>query len=163
MTRTLVVATSTQRPVTKAARALVGFVRQQVDALVAKGHRKILVDLGGVTYIDSAGVGMMAAEYRIVKAKGGTLVTCNCSDVGQEVLNAARFNTLWSIYPTREQALEFKGRHKPFQLALVGIGHKTATAFVSHFIFAAQIDACAIRKAETADLAEKAVLRVWQQ
>jgi len=38
MTRTLVVATSTQRPVTKAARALVGFVRQQVDRLVAEGR-----------------------------------------------------------------------------------------------------------------------------
>ena len=38
MTRSLVVATSTQRPVTKAARALVGFVRKQVDALVAEGR-----------------------------------------------------------------------------------------------------------------------------
>ena len=38
MTRSLVVATSTQRPVTKAARALVGFVRKQVDALVAQGR-----------------------------------------------------------------------------------------------------------------------------
>ncbi len=38
MTRSLVVATSTQRPVTKAARALVGFVRKQVDTLVAEGR-----------------------------------------------------------------------------------------------------------------------------
>ncbi|MCW5619588.1 MAG: LysR family transcriptional regulator [Burkholderiales bacterium] len=38
MTRTLVVATSTQRPVTKAARALVGFVRRHVDALVTAGR-----------------------------------------------------------------------------------------------------------------------------
>lgn len=38
MTRTLVVATSTQRPVTKAARALVGFVRKQVDTLLAAGR-----------------------------------------------------------------------------------------------------------------------------
>jgi LysR family nitrogen assimilation transcriptional regulator len=38
MTRTLVVATPTQRPVTKAARALVGFVRKQVDSLVAEGR-----------------------------------------------------------------------------------------------------------------------------
>jgi LysR family nitrogen assimilation transcriptional regulator len=38
MTRSLVVATSTQRPVTKAARALVGFVRKQVDELVAQGR-----------------------------------------------------------------------------------------------------------------------------
>lgn len=38
MTRTLVVATSTQRPVTKAARALVGFVRRQIDGLVTQGR-----------------------------------------------------------------------------------------------------------------------------
>jgi len=38
MTRSLVVATSTQRPITKAARALVGFVRRQVDSLVAEGR-----------------------------------------------------------------------------------------------------------------------------
>lgn len=38
MTRSLVVATSTQRPVTKAARALVGFVRKQVDTLLAEGR-----------------------------------------------------------------------------------------------------------------------------
>lgn len=38
MTRSLVVATSTQRPVMKAARALVGFVRKQVDTLVAEGR-----------------------------------------------------------------------------------------------------------------------------
>lgn len=38
MTRSLVVATSTQRPVTKAARALVGFVRKQVDVLVSEGR-----------------------------------------------------------------------------------------------------------------------------
>ena len=38
MTRSLVVATSTQRPVTKAARALVGVVRKQVDTLVAEGR-----------------------------------------------------------------------------------------------------------------------------
>jgi LysR family nitrogen assimilation transcriptional regulator len=38
MTRSLVVATSTQRPVTKAARALVRFVRRQVDSMVAEGR-----------------------------------------------------------------------------------------------------------------------------
>ena len=34
-----------------------------IDALLKKGQRKILVDLAGVTYIDSAGVGMMVFEF----------------------------------------------------------------------------------------------------
>ncbi|HEX4986809.1 MAG TPA: LysR substrate-binding domain-containing protein [Burkholderiales bacterium] len=38
LTRSLVVATSTQRPVTRSARALVGCVRRQVDALVTQGR-----------------------------------------------------------------------------------------------------------------------------
>jgi LysR family nitrogen assimilation transcriptional regulator len=38
MTRSLAVATSTRRPVTKAARALEGFVRKQVDMMVAEGR-----------------------------------------------------------------------------------------------------------------------------
>ena len=44
-----------------------------IDDLLKKGQRKILVDLAGVTYIDSAGVGMMVFEYKAVHAKGGAL------------------------------------------------------------------------------------------
>jgi len=49
------------------------FGRRVDDLVLKQGRRKILVDLGGVTYIDSAGVGMMAAELKIVRAKGGAL------------------------------------------------------------------------------------------
>ena len=47
--------------------------RRVDDLVLTQGRRKILLDLGGVTYIDSAGVGMMAAELKIVRAKGGAM------------------------------------------------------------------------------------------
>ena len=49
------------------------FGRRVDDLVLKQGRRKILVDLAGVTYIDSAGVGMMAAELKIVRARGGAL------------------------------------------------------------------------------------------
>jgi anti-sigma B factor antagonist len=40
--------------------------RKLIHEQLEKGHVKILVDLAGVTYIDSSGVGMMAAKLKTV-------------------------------------------------------------------------------------------------
>ena len=43
-----------------------------VDRMIAAGSRQIVVDLSGVTYIDSAGVGMLVAESKHVTQHGGS-------------------------------------------------------------------------------------------
>lgn len=47
--------------------------RRRVHDLVERGRTKIVVNLAGVTLIDSAGVGMMAAKLGTVKSKGGDM------------------------------------------------------------------------------------------
>jgi anti-sigma B factor antagonist len=44
-----------------------------VTALIAAGRRDILIDLGPVTYIDSATIGCLMDLYRQVRAAGGRL------------------------------------------------------------------------------------------
>ena len=46
---------------------------RRVDDFVNRGTVKVVLDLGGVTYIDSSGVGMMAAELKHVRAHGGDI------------------------------------------------------------------------------------------
>jgi len=46
---------------------------RRIDVLRARGSVKILVDLAGVTYIDSSGVGMMAAKLKQVRTRGGDM------------------------------------------------------------------------------------------
>jgi anti-sigma B factor antagonist len=46
---------------------------RRVDEFVKTGVVKFVVDLDGVTYIDSSGVGMMAAELKHVRARGGDI------------------------------------------------------------------------------------------
>lgn len=46
---------------------------KRVNELTSRGAVKILVDLGGVTYIDSSGVGMMAAKLKHVRERGGDM------------------------------------------------------------------------------------------
>jgi anti-anti-sigma factor len=44
-----------------------------VTALIAGGHRQILIDLTPVTYVDSATIGCLMDLYRQVSAAGGHL------------------------------------------------------------------------------------------
>lgn len=46
---------------------------RRVDEFVNRGLVKVVVDIGAVTYIDSSGVGMMAAELKHVRARGGDI------------------------------------------------------------------------------------------
>jgi anti-sigma B factor antagonist len=41
--------------------------------LVDRGFVKVVLDLGGVTYIDSSGVGMLVAKLKTLKEKGGDM------------------------------------------------------------------------------------------
>jgi anti-sigma B factor antagonist len=52
---------------------LLGEFSSAVVALIAKGERKVLVDLSSVTYVDSATIGCLMDLYRQANAAGGTL------------------------------------------------------------------------------------------
>lgn len=46
---------------------------RRVRALVDRGSVKVVLDLGGVTYIDSSGVGMLVAKLKSLREKGGDM------------------------------------------------------------------------------------------
>ena len=52
---------------------MLGEFSEAIGALVADGHRNILIDLAPVTYVDSATIGCMMDCYRLVKNAGGQL------------------------------------------------------------------------------------------
>jgi anti-anti-sigma factor len=59
---------------------------QYVDDLVTGGVVKIVLDLGGVTYIDSSGVGMLAGKLKQVRARGGDIRLLNLNSRSQRLL-----------------------------------------------------------------------------
>ena len=46
---------------------------RRIRDLIDRGFAKIVLDLGGVTYIDSSGVGMLVAKLKALKEKGGDM------------------------------------------------------------------------------------------
>jgi anti-anti-sigma factor len=79
----------------------------QVQKHLDDGEVKhVVVDLGQIPYFGSTVLEWMVQMWKRAKAKGGTLATCNCSQIGREVLHAARFDTLWGVFATRDEALQ---------------------------------------------------------
>ena len=81
-------------------------VQQQLENADVK---HVVVDLGQIPYFGSTVLEWMVQMWRRAKAKGGKLATCNASPIGREVLAAARFDLLWGIFGTRDEALAWLG------------------------------------------------------
>jgi anti-sigma B factor antagonist len=78
---------------------------RRVDELLKKGCRKILLDMAGVSYIDSAGVGMLAAEYRIVHSKGGALRLLNLAKQSHRLLATMKLMTVFEVFDDEAMAI----------------------------------------------------------
>ena len=46
-------------------------VRQALDAAMEDGVRELVLDLSGVSFMDSSGIGVILGRYRILRARGG--------------------------------------------------------------------------------------------
>lgn len=84
---------------------LAGEWKQLQQRLSSPDVRNVVVDLGEIPYFGSTVLDWIVQMWRRVKANGGQLAACNCSPIGREVLSAAKFDKLFEVYATREQAL----------------------------------------------------------
>ena len=66
----------------------------------------IVVNLGGVTYIDSSGVATLVEGLQLSREYGGKFRLLNMSDRVCEVLKLARLDQIFDIRDTEEEALE---------------------------------------------------------
>ena len=77
-----------------------------VDELIKRDHLKIVVNLAEVSYIDSAGVGMMVAEARILKQSGGLMKLSNLSGRSHRVLAMLKLKTVFEVFDEEAAALQ---------------------------------------------------------
>src|SRR5271156_1327115 len=80
-------------------------LRKNVNALLAKGNKKIILNVDRVGYIDSAGLGMLVAIYRDAKLQGASLALCNLGSHFEGVMQITKLLTVFDTYKTEADAL----------------------------------------------------------
>jgi anti-sigma B factor antagonist len=83
-------------------------VRQQLLACFEK-NKRVIVDLSGVTYIDSSGVASLVEAFQVARKKNGTFSLVNVSSAVMRVLSLARLDRVFTIHPTIEAATAAQG------------------------------------------------------
>ncbi|MCS7236884.1 MAG: STAS domain-containing protein [Thermoguttaceae bacterium] len=65
----------------------------------------LLVDLTGIGYVGSNFLEILVRGWKRLKQRSGTMALCGVGSFCADILRITRLNTLWTIYPSREEAL----------------------------------------------------------
>ncbi len=81
-------------------------LRESVRHLADQGKKKLLLNLAGVKYIDSSGIGELIANYTTVSRQGGQLKLLNLTDRIQNLLVITKLLTVFDAYDNEAEALK---------------------------------------------------------
>ena len=84
-------------------------LRNTIRSLVDGGKNKILLNLAGVKYMDSTGIGELIASYTTVSRGGGHLKLLNLTDKIQDLLVITKLLTVFDVYESESDALNSFG------------------------------------------------------
>ena len=80
-------------------------LRDQVNELLDEGHRDFVLNLAGVPYIDSFGLGQLVSIWTSIRSEGGELVFLRPTDHVQQLLELTKLNTVFHISGEEAQAV----------------------------------------------------------
>lgn len=81
-------------------------LKQGIHEAAAAGPVHVLVDLEGVTFIDSAGLGALVSALKTLRTQGGSLSLCAPSEQIRTLLEITSLNKIFPIYPNRQAFLD---------------------------------------------------------
>ncbi|MFB3814365.1 MAG: STAS domain-containing protein [Terriglobales bacterium] len=85
-------------------------LKDTVRDLVSKGQKRILLNLGDVTYIDSSGIGELVSAYTTVKNQGGELKLLNLTKKVHDLLQITKLYTVFDVKDDEAAAVASFGK-----------------------------------------------------
>jgi anti-sigma B factor antagonist len=80
-------------------------LREMLRDMLNKGQRRIVLNLGDVTYIDSSGIGELVSGFTTVKNHGGELKLLNLTKKVHDLLQITKLYTVFDVHNDEESAL----------------------------------------------------------
>ena len=72
-------------------------LRDSIKDLIAKGQKKILLNLGDVSYIDSSGIGELVSAFTSVRNQGGELKLLKLTKKVHDLLQITKLYTVFDV------------------------------------------------------------------
>ena len=79
-------------------------MRSAIKDLITQGKKRLVFDLGSLSYIDSAGLGTLVAAYTSARNSGADIKLANITQKLDELLNITKLVTVFSVYGSVDEA-----------------------------------------------------------
>ena len=80
-------------------------LRNAIRRLMQEGKKKILLNLSGVSYVDSSGIGELVSSYTTIGREGGQLKLLNLTQKIRDLLTITKLLTVFDTYDDESAAL----------------------------------------------------------
>ena len=80
-------------------------LKDKVNSLVNQGHKKIILNLADVPYVDSAGLGEIVRTYTTVSKNGGSLKLLNLTKRITDLLAITKLLTVFETFDVESDAV----------------------------------------------------------
>ena len=80
-------------------------LRETVRDLLNRGQKKILLNLGDVTYIDSSGIGELVSGFTTVTNQGGQLKLLSLTKKVHDLLQITKLYTVFDVHDEETSAI----------------------------------------------------------
>jgi anti-sigma B factor antagonist len=81
-------------------------LKDKINSLIHQGQKKLLLNLEGVPYIDSAGLGEIVRTYTTVSRQGGNLKLVNLTKRITDLLSITKLLTVFETFDSEPEALK---------------------------------------------------------
>jgi anti-sigma B factor antagonist len=82
------------------------YLHDKIRSLLQQGKKKILVNLAGVPYLDSVGLGDLVQCYATVTQQGGSMKLLNAASRLRDLLVITKLATVFETFDDEKQAVE---------------------------------------------------------
>ena len=80
-------------------------LKDKINSLLSQGRKRLLLNLEGVPYIDSAGLGEVVRTYTTVSRQGGSLKLLNLTKRIEDLLSITKLLTVFETYESESDAV----------------------------------------------------------
>ena len=81
-------------------------LKDKINSLLAAGKKKLVLNLEGVPYIDSAGLGEIVRTFTTVSRQGGALKLLNLTKRIEDLLSITKLLTVFETFDTEAEAIK---------------------------------------------------------
>jgi len=81
-------------------------LKDKINSLLANSRKKLVLNLEGVPYIDSAGLGEIVRTYTTVSRQGGSLKLLNLTKRIEDLLSITKLLTVFETFDTEAEAIQ---------------------------------------------------------